>query len=1197
MPIQLGKRQGGGEVAKPQAAWKKAAWNSDRKPNQVGVDDMTLLSTLSNESINDNLSKRFHKGEIYTYIGHVLISVNPFKDLGIYTDNILQSYVGRNLIEMPPHVFAIAESAYYRMKSYGDNQCIIISGESGAGKTEAAKKIMQYVAAVSGNSNQSIQHVKEMVLATNPLLESFGNAKTLRNNNSSRFGKYLEIFFNDHGEPIGANITNYLLEKSRVVNQVENERGFHIFYQLCKAAGTMYPDFGIAGPESFYYTSQARCMDVDGIDDVQEYAEVIEAMRVIGLSADEQSDIHRLLAGILWLGNVTFAEAENGEDAVVTQRDALASAAYLLNMDEATLERAITQRVIVTPRGNGMERFDSPLNVAQALGVRDALAKMLYHRLFDWIVVRVNQAMRPAAKATRSIGVLDIYGFEIFEHNSFEQLCINYVNEKLQQIFIELTLKAEQEDYVAEGIQWTPIKFFNNKVVCELIEERRPPGVFAIMNDAGARVHADPEKADQNLASDLSRLSHPRFRAHMGTFTIEHYAGDVTYQAAGMSEKNRDQANKDLLEAIKSSGMALLQSLFPEDVDRENRQRPPTASDKIKLSAADLVTTLMGCHPNYIRCLKPNANKSAKEYNDAMCMHQVKYLGLLENVKVRRAGFASRQKYERFLERFYLLSSKTCFAGECTWTGNTRDGCRIILEATGIPRDQWQLGQTKVFIKSPETLFKLEAMRDRYWHMMALRIQRAWRKYQERRAAAARTIQQAWRDYKGLNVYVRMRDYGHEVLKARKERRAFSLISMRRYLGDYLDVAGRGGAFLRTAADLSSDELIIFSARAQTVVFRLLRSAKLSPRMVVMTDKTLTLVVTKLDGKQTVQRIEKKVQLRDITAATLTAFQDDFLLLHVNGDDDWLITCPFKTELVAYLVYQNKTPVKIANELIMTNKKEKKSHTFKAVLDPSLKVAWEFKKDKIHAAPGQPASSVTKPPCRKKPRAPTAAKAKAKKPVVATRQTTKPVATSRPAATASSSYAAPVAVAAVAAAAATSPPPTRARPTPPPTARRSTPAKPMFKVLFPFAGQDTGELSVAAGDLVDVLRREENGWWLAKTNAGDEGWVPSNYLEEVPVEAAPVPPPAPPRPAPAPRASPQSAAAGSATPSTSSTLDRDNLPEWKKQLLARMEAQKQKQASANGTPAGTVSRPGTSPRPAVTPRPSVAPRPPVPRRN
>ena len=249
----------------------------------MGVSDLTLLSKISNEAINDNLKKRFEAAEIYTYIGHVLVSVNPFRDLGIYTQEVLDSYRGRNRLEVPPHTFAVAESAYYNMKAYKDNQCVIISGESGAGKTEAAKQLMQYIASVSGGSDSKIQQTKQMVLATNPLLESFGNAKTLRNNNSSRFGKYLELEFNEQGEPVGAKITNYLLEKSRVVGQILNERNFHIFYQFTKAAPKEYKEiFGVQPPSSYLYTSRSKCFDVAGMDDHADFNETLNAMKTIG---------------------------------------------------------------------------------------------------------------------------------------------------------------------------------------------------------------------------------------------------------------------------------------------------------------------------------------------------------------------------------------------------------------------------------------------------------------------------------------------------------------------------------------------------------------------------------------------------------------------------------------------------------------------------------------------------------------------------------------------------------------------------------------------------------------------------------------------------------------------------------------------------------------------------------------------------
>ena len=353
----------------------------------------------------------------------MLISVNPFRDLGIYTDEVLASYRGKNRLEMPPHVYAIAEGAYYNMLAYKENQCVIISGESGAGKTEAAKRIMQYIAAVSGDGGGSggIHDIKDMVLATNPLLESFGCAKTLRNNNSSRHGKYLEIMFDANGTPIGANITNYLLEKARVVGQIRNERNFHIFYQLTKAATPQQREmFGLQGPEAYAYTANSGCLDVPGIDDHADYAAAVEAMRIIGLSDAEQTSIFRMLAAILWLGNVQFVENAQG-DAEISNADTPAFVAYLLEVDSGAVVRALTQRIMETQRGGRRGSvYEVPLNCTQAAAVRDALAKAIYNNLFEWIVQRLNTSLNPRSTAANVIGVLDIYGFEIFENNSFE---------------------------------------------------------------------------------------------------------------------------------------------------------------------------------------------------------------------------------------------------------------------------------------------------------------------------------------------------------------------------------------------------------------------------------------------------------------------------------------------------------------------------------------------------------------------------------------------------------------------------------------------------------------------------------------------------------------------------------------------------------------------------------------------------------
>jgi myosin-1 len=451
--------------------------------------------------------------------------------------------------------------------------------------------------------------------------------------------------------------------------------------------------------------------------------------------------------------------------------------------------------------------YEVPLNTVQAVAVRDALAKAIYFNLFDWIVERVNQSLTARGSITNSIGILDIYGFEIFEKNSFEQLCINYVNEKLQQIFIQLTLKAEQDEYAREQIKWTPIKYFDNKVVCSLIEDKRPPGVFAALNDACATAHADSGAADNTFVGRLNFLAqNPNFEGRQGQFIIKHYAGDVSYAIEGMTDKNKDQLLKDLLNLAGSSSNQFVHSLFPNQVNQDDKRRPPTAGDKIKASANDLVTTLMKAQPSYIRTIKPNDNKAPREYNEGNVLHQIKYLGLQENVRIRRAGFAYRQTFDKFVERFYLLSPKTSYAGDYTWTGDSESGAKQILRDTSIPAEEYQMGITKVFVKTPETLFALEAMRDRYWHNMAIRIQRAWRNYLRYRIECAIRIQRFWRRMTGGLELIKVRDQGHQILQGRKERRRMSLLGSRRFLGDYLGVGNKGGPgeMIRSGANINS---------------------------------------------------------------------------------------------------------------------------------------------------------------------------------------------------------------------------------------------------------------------------------------------------------------------------------------------------------------------------------------------------------
>lgn len=1136
---------------------RKAAYETGKK-KEVGVSDLTLISKISNEAINDNLKKRFENAEIYTYIGHVLVSVNPFRDLGIYTDQVLHSYQGKNRLEMPPHVFAIAESAYYNMKGYHENQCVIISGESGAGKTEAAKRIMQYIANVSGGSNSSIQEIKDMVLATNPLLESFGNAKTLRNNNSSRFGKYLEIQFNQQGEPVGANINNYLLEKTRVVGQIRDERNFHIFYQFTKAASQEHrTNFGVQQPTTYTYTSKSKCYDVPGIDDVADMQDTLNAMKVIGMSKAEIDNVFRMLAAILWIGNISFRENKEG-NAEIADASVIDFVAYLLEVDAQHVNKAMEVRIIETSRG--MRRgsvYESPMNIPQATAVRDALSKAIYNNMFDWIVQRVNQSLKARGAVAQSIGILDIYGFEIFEKNSFEQLCINYVNEKLQQIFIQLTLKAEQEEYEREQIQWTPIKYFDNKVVCELIEEKRPPGVFAALNDACATAHADPGAADQTFVQRLNALSgNPNFAPRQGQFVIKHYAGDVNYAVEGMTDKNKDQLLKDLLNLVGQSSNNFIHTLFPHEVDQDNRRRPPTAGDKIKASANDLVATLMKCTPSYIRTIKPNENKSPTEYNNQNVMHQIKYLGLQENVRIRRAGFAYRQTFDKFVERFYLLSPKCSYAGEYTWTGDAKSGVRQILKDTSIPAEEWQMGVTKAFIKTPETLFALETMRDKYWHNMAIRIQRAWRNYLRYRIECATRIQRFWRKKSGGEPFQKLRDEGHQVLGGRKERRRFSLIGYRRFLGDYLGIDNKGGSgeVLRSSAGIGGGEQTFFSCRAQLLVSKLGRSSKPEPRFLVLTSKAVYIVKQALVNKQVQIVAERTIPVGAIKFVSTSSLKDDWFSLGVGSpqEPDPLLNCIFKTEFFTQLRQVTRGAAQLQiGETISYNKKPGKPATIKCVRDPQVPRDDVYKSGEIHTGPGEPPNSVSKKTPKGKP---VPAKAITKGGLLkkstggklsqqAAQRTQRPVPATQPLPGASARPAerivpqqAPVAQSQPRPAAvqqAVPVVPSRPRPAavPKPAVQSqpepATVAQPVartsngdsrndtngnsssntYKAMYNHVAGTKDEVSLTEGELVTVTSQVESGWSWAKKSDNTAGWAPTLYLKLEEVKKAPPPPP------------------------------------------------------------------------------------------
>lgn len=702
----------------------------------VGVEDLILLEPLDEESLIKNLQLRYEKKEIYTYIGNVVISMNPYQQLPIYGPEFIAKYRDYTFYELKPHIYALANVAYQSLKDRDRDQCILITGESGAGKTEASKLVMSYVAAVCGKGEQ-VNSVKEQLLQSNPVLEAFGNAKTIRNDNSSRFGKYMDIEFDFKGSPLGGVITNYLLEKSRVVKQLKGERNFHIFYQLLAGADTqLLKALKLEEDARGYAYLNGDVSRVNGMDDASNFRAVQNAMAVIGFSEEEIRQVLEVTALVLKLGNVKLADEfqANGLPASgVCDGKGIQEIGEMMGLNSAELEKALCSRTMET----GKEKVVTVLNVIQAQYARDALAKNIYSRLFDWIVNRINESIKVGTGEKRKVmGVLDIYGFEILEDNSFEQFVINYCNEKLQQVFIELTLKEEQEEYKREGIPWTKVEYFDNGIICDLIEHSQR-GILAMLDEECLRpgVVSDSTflaKLNQlfskhsHYESKVTQNAQRQYDRTMGLscFRICHYAGKVTYNVTSFIDKNNDLLFRDLSQTMWKAQHPLLHSLFPEGNPKEaSLKRPPTAGTQFKNSVAILMKNLYSKNPNYIRCVKPNDQQQQGRFTSELVMVQARYLGLLENVRVRRAGYAFRQAYRPFLERYRLLSRSTW----PRWNGEDREGVEKVLGSLILSSEELAYGRTKIFIRSPKTLFYLEEQRRLRLQQLATLIQKVYR--------------------------------------------------------------------------------------------------------------------------------------------------------------------------------------------------------------------------------------------------------------------------------------------------------------------------------------------------------------------------------------------------------------------------------------------------------------------------------------
>ncbi|XP_041103158.1 unconventional myosin-X-like [Polyodon spathula] len=687
-----------------------------------GVEDMATLDDLHEGAIMHNLYLRYQHNVIYTYIGSILASVNPYKIIpGLYDSPTVESYSKHHLGEISPHIFALANECYRCLWKRLENQCVLISGESGAGKTESTKLILRFLSAMSQRSlevtsNDKISHVEQAILESSPIMEAFGNAKTVYNNNSSRFGKFVQLNFCQKGNIQGGQIVDYLLEKNRVVRQNPGERNYHIFYALLTGTDRQQKEeFHLSQAENYYYLKQSGCTVDKTINDTETFQDVMTAMKVMQFSNEDIHEILRLLAGVLHLGNIEFMTAGGAQ---VSSKSALGRVSELLGLDSVQIAEVLTHKSMLL-RG---EEISTPLTVEQAVDSRDSMAMALYSQCFSWIIKKINSRIK-GKEDFKSIGILDIFGFENFEVNRFEQFSINYANEKLQEYFNKHIFSLEQLEYNKEGLVWEDINWMDNGECLDLIEKKL--GLLALINEES---HF-PKATDSTLLAKL-HCQHsqnpfyvkPRVAVH--NFGVKHYAGEVLYDVRGILEKNRDTFREDVLNLLQESRLDFVYDLF-EHVSCWNNQdtlkcgfkhRKPTVSSQFKNSLHSLMATLSTSNPFFVRCIKPNTQKMPDQFDQSVVLNQLRYSGMLETVRIRRAGFPVRRNFLDFYTRYKVLMKNM------TVPEDVKEKCRSLLHTYDSTSAEWQLGKTKVFLR--ESLeHKLENQREVEVYKAAMIIQ------------------------------------------------------------------------------------------------------------------------------------------------------------------------------------------------------------------------------------------------------------------------------------------------------------------------------------------------------------------------------------------------------------------------------------------------------------------------------------------
>ncbi|XP_037538371.1 unconventional myosin-X [Nematolebias whitei] len=665
----------------------------------TGVEDMSALEDLHEGAIMHNLFQRYQQRHIYTYIGSILAAVNPYQPLpGLYDRPAVELYSRHHLGEITPHIFAVANECYRSLWKRQQNQCVLISGESGAGKTESTKLILRFLSAMSQHSlevscRDKTSHVEEALLESSPIMEAFGNAKTVYNNNSSRFGKFVQLHFSQRGNIQGGRIVDYLLEKNRVVRQNPGERNYHIFYAILAGANSQQREaFGLTHPENYHYLRQSNCPADKTINDKGTFQDVLNAMRTMQFSEENISEVLRLLAGILHAGNMEFMTAGGAQ---VSSKSALSWTSELLGLNSDQLAEVLTHRSMIL-RG---EEISTPLTVEQAVDSRDSMAMALYSRCFNWIIHKLNARIR-GREDFKSICVLDIFGFENFEVNRFEQFNINYANEKLQEYFNKHIFSLEQLEYNKEGLVWVDINWMDNGECLDLIEKKL--GLLALMNEESHFPKATDDTLLEKLHNQHSKnpfYVKPRVAVHF--FGVRHYAGEVVYDVRGMLEKNRDTFRDDILNMLRESRLDFVYDLFEHVLSRNKqdtlksscKHRRPTVSSQFKNSLHSLMATLSTSNPYFIRCIKPNTHKMPDHFDQTVVLNQLRYSGMLETVKIRRTGFPVRRSFQDFCCRYKVLMKGLLLCEE------PRGRCKQLLQLYDSSSADWQLGKTKVFLR------------------------------------------------------------------------------------------------------------------------------------------------------------------------------------------------------------------------------------------------------------------------------------------------------------------------------------------------------------------------------------------------------------------------------------------------------------------------------------------------------------------